>query len=78
MVEIYLSRYNAEARGDNVRWEIGEKATFIGSAGDRHRVTIRSDAVLHAGSEGKLCREVSFNDEGGTMYCVPAERLYWD
>lgn len=74
-IPIYYSRFTPGITGDWVSWGIGEKAVWVTKSGVRHNVTIRSGPVVHAAAPGKVCREVTFDDEGPDMQAIDAAGL---
>ncbi len=77
-VPVYISRYGAKlGQGHMISWSIGEKATYVGRTGLRHPVTIASYFVKSADPKAgnDLCLEVTFDNEHGARYCVPAKGL---
>jgi hypothetical protein len=79
MVMVYISRYGAKfGDGDKIKWEIGEKATFIARNGfGRYPVTIASHFIKSPDPDAgdDLCIEVTFDTENDARYCVSAKAL---
>ncbi len=74
-IPVYIAHPTSETNGENIRWMPGQKAKFIGNNGIV-LVTIMTGERVHAeGAGDAICIEVTFDDEGGTAYCVRAAQL---
>jgi hypothetical protein len=74
-IPILFACPTAETPGDCIRWSPGQKAVFFGKRGRIPVTVISGEFVGHDAVPGKLCLEVTFDQENDAAGCVLASAL---